>query len=261
MLFEWYWVFLYLVILRHIHHVVFTLYFHRGNNHGLFEFSESSSAVCRTILWLNEAWWPNWNREAWWSHRYHHDVVDSDLDPHNPRKFSLLDIVHIHDKLPKFGDPWFVPEEWKKLNPNPHQPLTDRLEEFFNKHRYFGPRLARLLIGIIAFLLFGVWAGILAICLWTVLCKYGNSWSAIFPAHGVHTCKWLNYKSPYATNKLNGLAVNYFPIGILHAGEEYHSNHHTKPWQASNKHRWWELDIGYVYACILEPFGLIKIKR
>ena len=57
------------------------------------------------------------------------------------------------------------------------------------------------------------------------------------------------------------LAINYFPVGILHAGEEFHNNHHCQPGNPRFSHRWWELDMGYVYALLFEKLGWLKIKN
>jgi fatty-acid desaturase len=66
----------------------------------------------------------------------------------------------------------------------------------------------------------------------------------------------------YAGHKnLNDKSKNLFPIGILLGGEELHNNHHNMPYRPNYRHRWFEVDIGYVYAKIFEIFGLLKISK
>jgi stearoyl-CoA desaturase (delta-9 desaturase) len=54
---------------------------------------------------------------------------------------------------------------------------------------------------------------------------------------------------------------NIVPIGLLIGGEEFHNNHHAYSYSAKLGNKWWELDFGWYYICLLEVFGLATVKR
>lgn len=258
-LFYWYWFPIYIIFLRHIFWMIYTIYFHRDITHrSMRVLSHKFEKFCRIILWLGLSWWPGWKTEAWFAHNFHHQFGDTDIDSNSPRRFTFKQITHIN-RIPEEGDAWFVPQEWKNAHPNPYQDFDDHLENFFKENRYLGIWL----VGIVGWILFGPLAGFLSGVLWYLLEKYWHPWVVVFMFHGIGTCKAIDYTSPnhgfgYLDTKH---AVNYFPIGILHCGEEFHSNHTTRPGGGSFSHRWWEIDLGYLYAKIFEKFGLLEIKR
>lgn len=258
MLFEWYWFPLFIILLRHIFWATFTIYYHRGIAHRSIEFSNGFSKSARFILWLNEFWWPGWNREAWWQHQYHHLHPDSEQDPHDPRRIPFKDFVHGPAEIGP-GTAYYVPQSYRDSNTNPHPELNDGLEDFFKRTQ--SKPIQRYIVGAVAAVLFGIIPGIATVVLWWLVCKFWHQHIAIAVTHGVGTLKWMDYQSPLATDKLNRLAVNWMPIGLLYAGEEFHSNHHCRPGSANYSQRWWELDFGYIYACIFERLGLLRIRQ
>jgi stearoyl-CoA desaturase (delta-9 desaturase) len=57
----------------------------------------------------------------------------------------------------------------------------------------------------------------------------------------------------YATNDRT---VNSWWVGLLAAGEGWHNNHHAAPSVAAHGHRWWELDLSYLFIRGFELVGL-----
>jgi stearoyl-CoA desaturase (delta-9 desaturase) len=54
---------------------------------------------------------------------------------------------------------------------------------------------------------------------------------------------------------------NIIPLGLIIGGEELHNNHHTFATSAKLSSRWYELDIGWVYICLLQSVGLAQVKK
>lgn len=254
MLFEWYWFLLYYFIISHIRWGLFTIYIHRGLCHGSIEFSKPLCTFIRWWLWTCGWYWPGWRKNFFLLHNYHHITSDHENDPHDPRKFTLRELTHVYDVKP--GMAFYYPPEFEAKYPH-IQDFDDKMERFFLKY----PKSGQWQLHIVCLILFGPIAFLIGSPLWYVWQRYGTAFNGFFMTHGIGTCKWIDYKSPYATEEMNRRAVNYFPIGIYQAGEEYHSNHHSRPGSAKFAHRWWEIDMGYVYALMFEKLGLLKIKK
>lgn len=250
MLFEWYWFPLYYIIIRHVFWIVHTIYTHRHFFHDGIEVSKGFETFSRIYLWLNGLHWPNWRRDFWCLHNYHHQNSDNDNDPHSPWRFTFKQLCQNKDI--REGNPWYVPDDFKKKNHHIKN-FNDDLEKFLVRHTNHG----QLVLGLGCLLLYGPLAAAIGVPLYYLAHRYGMIWSSILLPHGVGTTKILDYKNP---NDRNSQAVNYFPIGLFQCGEEFHSNHHAAPGNPKYSHQWWELDMGYVYARILEKFGLVKIK-
>jgi stearoyl-CoA desaturase (delta-9 desaturase) len=69
-----------------------------------------------------------------------------------------------------------------------------------------------------------------------------------------HHTGYRNFETPDA-------ARNIVPWGLLIGGEELHNNHHAFPSSAKFSIRRWELDIGWLYICILQALGLARVIR
>jgi len=54
---------------------------------------------------------------------------------------------------------------------------------------------------------------------------------------------------------------NISPLAFWIGGEELHNNHHAFPASARFSVKWYEFDIGWMYICILEAFGLVTVKK
>jgi stearoyl-CoA desaturase (delta-9 desaturase) len=54
---------------------------------------------------------------------------------------------------------------------------------------------------------------------------------------------------------------NISPIAIWLGGEELHNNHHADPKSAKFTAKWYELDIGWLYICILRALRLASVKK
>lgn len=240
-MFEWYWFFLFYIIMLHISSVATSLYVHRTIGHGLFEISKPLEYVFRFILWTNESIGPTWAETYASRHRKHHGTSDTERDPHSPYQMSFKQICQ----------PWKVNwDDVKKYCPEIKTPDDWMQKTMHEQYRYLGPWFLHA----VAFVLFGLTGFLLSILIRESTKSWLGVWLGVFATHKVGFS--------YAGNRSNGdRSKNIFPIGILLAGEELHANHHNYPKSPNFRRRWFEVDIGYIYAIILAKCGLLKIKN
>jgi fatty-acid desaturase len=85
-------------------------------------------------------------------------------------------------------------------------------------------------------------------CIVRTVCVWHISWSVNSLSHV------FGYRS-YATDDNSR---NNWLVALLTSGEGWHNNHHEDPASASNRHRWWEFDLIFVFIELLERIGLAK---
>src|SRR5258708_21579813 len=54
---------------------------------------------------------------------------------------------------------------------------------------------------------------------------------------------------------------NIVPWGILIGGEELHNSHHAFASSAKLSSKWYEIDVGWMYICVLQALGLATVKK
>lgn len=67
---------------------------------------------------------------------------------------------------------------------------------------------------------------------------------------------WWGYRN--GTTKDHSRNIS--PFGIIIGGEELHANHHLDPANPKLSRRWFEFDIGWLYAMIFKSVGLLKLR-
>ncbi len=86
--------------------------------------------------------------------------------------------------------------------------------------------------------------------LWGVVVRTIVVWHITWSVNSFpHRWGYRNYDTD--DNSYNNVLV-----AILSNGEGWHNNHHADPNSASNQHRWWELDLIYLFLRLLVFFGL-----
>jgi stearoyl-CoA desaturase (delta-9 desaturase) len=56
-------------------------------------------------------------------------------------------------------------------------------------------------------------------------------------------------------------STNIVPWGLIIGGEELHNNHHAYATSAKLSNKWYEIDMGWMYICLLEALGLAQVKK
>jgi stearoyl-CoA desaturase (delta-9 desaturase) len=192
----------------------------------------------RFWLWLTTAM----VTEEWVAvHRKHHQKSDQPGDPHSPQVYGIWtvlfkgvflykqaarDRVMISQLSAGTPDDWIERHVYKKYN-----------------------TLGIVLMLIIDLCLFGLWGWLV----WGIQMLWIPFWAA-----GV--INGLSHWWGYRNTDTKDTSRNLWPVAVWIGGEELHNNHHADGANPKFKQCWWELDIGWVYICILRALGLAKLR-
>jgi stearoyl-CoA desaturase (delta-9 desaturase) len=215
-----------------------TLYLHRDQAHGGVALHPFVRHLFRFWLWLSSG---VVTREWVAVHRRHHVYADQEGDPHSPVIFGLrrvlLEGYELYIAAAK--DPDIVrnygkgtPEDWIERN-------------LYSRY----PNLGIVLFSLSFLILFGIPS--------IVMVAVHLSAQPVFAAGVVNG---LGHALGYRSFEMPSTATNLVPWGLLLGGEELHNNHHAFPRSARFAVQRWELDIGWMWICVLRALGLAKIR-
>lgn len=238
---NWAWwelVFL-MVLTTHITIISVTLYLHRSQAHRSVIFHPLITGFFRFWLWLTTGMV---TKEWVTVHRKHHATVDSKDDPHSPVHYGIQKLLLSGTELYKHAAK--SAEDQKRYGvgtPNDWVEL-----KLYSKYSSLGPSLL--------FIIFCALFGPIGIVLWA----FQMLWIPVMAAgiiNGVgHHRGYRNFNTP-------DYSKNILPFGIIIGGEELHNNHHNNPTSPKLSTKWYEIDIGWWYICLLNKIGLIVSKR
>jgi stearoyl-CoA desaturase (delta-9 desaturase) len=227
------------LLLTHITIASVTIFLHRHQAHRALELHPMASHFFRFWLWLTTAM----NTKEWVAvHRKHHAKCETREDPHSPQVLGLNKVLwqgaflyhrqaNDTDNLNTYGKG--TPEDW----------VERVLYTRFNV-------LGVVLMLVIDIVLFGL-AGIL---IWVTQMVWIPFWAAGVINGIGHDWGYRNHECPDAS-------TNIIPWGVLIGGEELHNNHHAYSSSAKFSSKWWELDMGWMYICLLVRLGLARVKK
>jgi stearoyl-CoA desaturase (Delta-9 desaturase) len=237
---SWWGVAVMALLLTHITIVCVTVFLHRCQTHQALELHPSVSHFCRFWLWLTTGMV---TREWVAVHRKHHAKRETVNDPHSPKVLGINRVLWTgvllyvketrdHQTIERYGVR--TPDDW------------------LERHLYAKYVLLGLtLMGIINVALFGIVAGA-SILLIQIL------WIPFWAAGVING---LGHHAGYRNWSTDDASTNILAWGILIGGEELHNNHHAYPTSAKLSHKWYELDIGWMYIRALAALGLAHVKH
>jgi stearoyl-CoA desaturase (Delta-9 desaturase) len=214
-----------------------TLYLHRDQSHGGLVLHPILRHFFRFWLWFCSG---TVTREWVAVHRRHHAFADLPGDPHSPVVFGLkrvvlqgyeLYIAAARDQriLANYGRG--TPEDWLERNVYSRFPKVGISLFVLLQLVVFGvPAITMVAVEMIAQPLF---AG-------GVVNGFG------------HALGYRSFEMPNA-------ATNIVPWGVLIAGEELHNNHHAFPSSPRFAVQHWEIDLGWLFICVLRALGLARV--
>ena len=227
------------LILTHITIASVTIFLHRAQAHKAIALHPVVSHFFRFWLWLTTG---IVTREWVAIHRKHHAKVESPEDPHSPQQYGifkvLLEGAELYqaeaanpDTLLKYGHD--TPADWLETN-------------VYTKRSYHG------IVLMLSLLL--VFLGPLGLSIWAVQMM----WIPIFAAGIINGMgHWWGYRNFEPADA----STNIIPFGVIIGGEELHNNHHAFASSARFSSKWYEVDLGWFYICLLNKLGLAKVKK
>jgi len=228
------------LVLTHITIAAVTIFLHRHQAHRALDLHPLVSHFFRLWLWLTTGM----VTKEWAAvHRKHHAKCETPEDPHSPQILGINRVLwggvflyvkeaNRPDTLERYGHG--TPEDWIERN-------------LYSRFKVLGV----ILMGVIDVVLFGIVPG-------TLIFVTQVAWIPFWAAgviNGIgHYWGYRHWPTPDAS-------TNIVPWGILIGGEELHNNHHAYPTSAKLSNKWYELDVGWLYICILEALALAKVKH
>jgi stearoyl-CoA desaturase (delta-9 desaturase) len=227
--------------LTHVTIAAVTIYLHRCQAHRALGLHPALAHFFRFWLWLTTGMV---TREWVAIHRKHHAKCETAEDPHSPQIYGINRVLWAGVLL-------YVKESFNRetLERYGHGTPDDWIERTLYSRRYSYVGVFSLL-GIYA-LAFGIVPGVLV---WLVQVAWIPFWAA-----GV--INGAGHFFGYRTYDVADASTNIVPWGILIGGEELHNNHHAFASSARLSSKWYELDIGWMYICILEKLSLASVKK
>jgi stearoyl-CoA desaturase (delta-9 desaturase) len=226
--------------LTHVTIAAVTIYLHRCQAHRALELHPLISHFFRFWLWLTTGM----VTKEWAAiHRKHHAKCETVEDPHSPQIYGinrvlwagvLLYVKESFNKetLARYGHG--TPDDWMERN-------------LYTRYSVFGV-FAMLAVDL---LLFGVVPGVL---IWLAQIAWIPFWAA-----GV--INGVGHFFGYRSYDVADASTNIVPWGILIGGEELHNNHHAFASSAKLSSKWYEIDVGWMYICVLQALGLATVKK
>ncbi len=217
-----------------------TIYLHRCQAHRALELHPLVSHFFRFWLWLTTGM----VTKEWAAiHRKHHAKCETVEDPHSPQIYGINRVLWAGVLL-------YVKESFNKetLERYGHGTPDDWMERnLYTRHSVFG-----VFVMLAAdLLLFGVVPGVL---IWLMQIVWIPFWAA-----GV--INGVGHFFGYRSYDVADASTNIVPWGILIGGEELHNNHHAFASSAKLSSKWYEIDIGWMYICVLQALGLATVKK
>jgi stearoyl-CoA desaturase (delta-9 desaturase) len=227
------------LVLTHITIASVTIFLHRAQAHRSLSLNILVSHFFRFWLWLTTG---IVTKEWVAIHRKHHAKVEMPDDPHSPQQKGIAKVLLEGAELYRSES-----ENDNTLLQYGHDTPSDWLERnLYSRHSYLGI--------IIMLFLNVILLGAAGLTIWAIQMM----WIPVFAAGIINGLgHWWGYRNFEPIDA----STNIMPLGMFIGGEELHNNHHAFASSAKFSSKWYEFDLGWFYICILNYFGLARIKK
>jgi stearoyl-CoA desaturase (delta-9 desaturase) len=227
-------------VLTHCTIISVTVFLHRHQAHRAISLHPLISHLFRFWLWMTTG---IVTREWVAIHRKHHAQVESPDDPHSPQ------IVGIQRVL--FGGLFLYQREARNKKTVEEYGIGTPCD-WIERNCYVRFRdIGIFLMLLVNLSVFEIGAGFL---IWVVQMLWIPFWAAGVINGLGHWWGYRNYELPDASHNLT-------PWGLFIGGEELHNNHHAFASSAKFSNRRFEIDLGWMYICLLSGLRLATIHK
>jgi stearoyl-CoA desaturase (delta-9 desaturase) len=213
-----------------------TVYLHRALSHRALTLAPGVQGTMRFLLWITTGIRP---RQWVAVHRKHHAYTDVEGDPHSPLLEGFANVqfgnVLLYRKALRDGD---VVERYARDLP------ADRWDRLLFDHAVIGLGIGIALLCVV----FGLWVGLLAAALHTVVYLLLNS--------AINAVGHWRGSQPHPNTSRNNQWLAW-----ITAGEGLHNNHHAAPTSARLAVRRGEIDPGWWLVRVLERRGWATVRH
>ena len=234
------WQVLFVILgLTHVTIASVTIFLHRHQAHRALDLHPAVSHFFRFWLWMTTG---QVTKEWAAIHRKHHAKCEQAEDPHSPHIHGIKTVLFTGAELYRKES-----KNKETLSRYGHGTPDDWIErKLYSRFSWQGVAMM-LIIDVALF-------GFLGLTVWAVQMAWIPITAAGIINGAAHYWGYRNFEAHDAS-------ANISPWGILIGGEELHNNHHTYPTSAKLSVKPYEFDIGWLYICILQFFGLATVKK
>jgi len=177
-------------------------------------------------------------------HRKHHSFSDTKKDPHSPVWSNNI-----------FSFMWETFKEYRNLST---QFLIDESKSSdLPRWRFIEVLGESMIVRIFFVSLYSLFYWTYAPSVWFFLLIPFHIFMG--PIHGF-IVNWFGHKNGYRNHpELSDNSKNTLPVDLLKMGELYQNNHHISPIKLKFSHRWFELDLGYLFIKALNTLKVIRL--
>ncbi|MBC19991.1 MAG: acyl-CoA desaturase [Planctomycetaceae bacterium] len=190
------------------------------------------------------------------NHRLHHSESDHQPDPHSPFvSFLWSHIGWLYFRNDYTRSAGMLQKYAKDILQDPFYMYLEK--SWAGPMIYMAHVVLFYLVGFVTgyFMDGSLYAGFIfgmSVMIWGAIVRTVLVW------HITWSVNSLTHIFGYRTYRTDEGSRNNFFVTLLTFGEGWHNNHHYDQTSASMWHRWWEVDMNYIFIRFLEKIGLAR---
>jgi len=239
---------IFIILITHWYLSLFlqTFFLHRYASHKLYTMSPTWEKVFFVFTFITQG--SSFLNPAAYAimHRRHHAYADTARDPHSPKyiknvfEFNKRTFVEYRDLVNQLVHNQII------ITDVPRLPTLEKIADSLPVRILF------------IFFYIGIY-WIFSPSFWFLFLIPFHIFMG--PIHGF-IVNWFGHLIGYRNFKgLKDNSKNTLPVDFLMMGELYQNNHHKAPNNRNFAHRWFEIDLGFLLASLLQKFNIIQLNK